>query len=155
MEINEKNKVLWDKNFENVTGDDNTFIRGENGELTKAVPLNNDPEIQEYGAITDILKYGYFEKDYKIYKVDYGIPKCIITGEYFKIYDVIGILDKWENFNIFAVFMGLTDDNTKIQFKYLYNDEIRNFKAVLKNEDVKILKEKKYTDNLITKLMTK
>ena len=141
MEINENNKVLWDKNFENVNGDNNTFTRGENGELIKAVPLNNDPEIQEYGAITDILKHGYINKDYKIYKTGTGIPKCFITGEDFKIYDVIGLLDKWENFNIFVVFMGLTDDNTKMHFKYLYDDQIRNFKTPMigfENEHYKL-----------------
>ena len=132
MEINEKNKSLWDKNFENTDGDSNTFTRSDNGEYIKAVPLNNDIEVQEYGAVTDILKYGYINKDYKIYKIGSGIPKCFITGEDFKIYDVIGLLDKWENFNIFVVFMGLTSDNEAMSFKYLYDDQIMNFKTPIK-----------------------
>lgn len=66
MKVNEKNKALYDKNFVKVEcTSDNVECCDNNGNWTKAEPLNNDPQIQEYGAITDILKQGYLHKDYK------------------------------------------------------------------------------------------
>lgn len=129
FEINEKNKELWDKNFIPSNGDDNTFARRENGELTKAVPLNNDPEIQEYGAVTDILKQGYLYRDYKLFNPETTEPICFITKEPLKIYDAVLLINGWEEYNSFVVFMGYNEDATKYLFKYFHSqsDSIRNY----------------------------
>lgn len=124
---NEKNKSLWDKNFIVVNGDNDVQTIGTDGTYTKAEPLNNDPSIQEYGAVTDILKNGYLNKDYKIFKIDSTEPICFVTKEPLKLYDTVLLINGWEEFNSFVVFMGTTEDNTKYLFKYFHSstDSIR------------------------------
>lgn len=124
---NEKNKSLWDKNFIVVNGDNDVQTIGTDGTYTKAEPLNNDPSIQEYGAVTDILKNGYLNKDYKIFKIGSTEPICFVTKEPLKLYDTVLLINGWEEFNSFVVFMGTTEDNTKYLFKYFHSstDSIR------------------------------
>lgn len=131
--INEKNKTIWDKNFTKTVLDDNVFTRGENGELTKAIPLNDDPEIQEYGAVVDLLETALFEHDYKILKKDSKLPVDFITGTQFELYDVVGIINEWKEFAGFFVFLGLTDNDTKFMFKYFNSsdDSIRKYTPAL------------------------
>jgi hypothetical protein len=126
---NEKNKAMWDKNFILAEGDDSVQCCGDDGVWKKAEPLNNDPEIQEFGAITDILKHGYLNLDYKIFEKDSKEPICFISKKPLKLYDVVLLLDGWENFNTFAVFMGTTENDTKYLFKYYHSgsDTIRNY----------------------------
>lgn len=132
--INETNKALWDASFINVDGDDDTFTRDESGKLVKAIPLNNDPVIQEYGAVTDILKQGYLHKDYKIYNPESDEPVCFISEEPLKIYDAVLLINGWEEFNTFVVFMGTIENNTKYLFKYFHSpsDSIRNYTPIIK-----------------------
>lgn len=134
FEINEANKTLWNKNFTNVEGDDDVQSCGSDGVYSKAVPLNNDPEIQEYGAITDILKHGYLNKDYKIFNPESKEPICFITKEPLKLYDVVLLINGWEEYNSFVVFMGTCENNTKYWFRYFHSptDSIRNFKPNIK-----------------------
>lgn len=127
--INEKNKNVWDKHFIKTQSDDNVFTRGENGELVKATPLNDDPEIQEYGAVVELLENALFEHEYKIFKKDSKLPIDFITETQLELYDVVGIINDWKEFAGFFVFLGLTDDNTKFMFKYFNpsNDSIRKY----------------------------
>jgi len=129
FEINQENKLLWDKNFiPTNTESDKVFTRENDGTLKKAIPLNDDPEIQEYGAITDILKHGYLHKNYKVFNPESKETICFITKEPLKLYDVIALINGWEEFNSFAVFMGITDGN-KYLFKYFHSqsDSIRKY----------------------------
>lgn len=132
--INEKNKKLWDNNFVVVEGSDDVQSCGDDGVWKKAEPLNNNPMIQEYGAVTDILKQGYLHKDYKIFNSESNELVCFITKEPIRLYDCVALINGWEEFNIFAVFMGTTDNDTKYLFKYFHapNDSIRNYTPIIK-----------------------
>lgn len=148
--INEKNKALWDKNFIKVDGSDDVQTC-ENGVWKKAEPLNNDPDIQEYGAVTDILKNGYFNKEYKIFNPESTEPNCFITNEQLKLYDAVLLINGWEEFNSFVVFMGTIENNTKYLFKYFYSgtDSIRNFTPTIKfKSDIKSINDKPTTESL-------
>lgn len=138
FEINETNKILWDKNFIKVEGSDDVKTCGDDGVWKNAKPLNNDPQIQEYGAVTDILKLGYLHKDYKIFNPESNEPICFISKEPLRIYDCILLINGWEEYNCFVVFMGTTEDNTKYLFKYLHSpsDSIRNFTPIIKSDTV-------------------
>lgn len=97
----------------------------KDGSYQVATPLNDDHDVQYYGGITDVLKHGYLNKDYKIgIKSDISF-KCKITEKPYKIYDVILLLNEWEEAVLFAVFMGV--ENNEVIYKYLGNDEIRTF----------------------------
>jgi|ERR1035437_1382320 hypothetical protein len=129
--VNEKNKALYDQNFVKTVideSDDSIQSCGEDGVWRKAEPLNDDPEIQEYGAIVDILKNGYLNKDYKVYQIDSEEPVCFVSKERLQLYDVVLLIDGWELFKQFVVFMGTTEENTKYLFKYELNDSIKNYK---------------------------
>lgn len=138
FEINKTNKTLWDKNFIKVDGGDEVHSCGEDGVYKKAEPLNNDPIIQEYGAVVDILKQGYLHKDYKIFNPESKEPVCFISKEPLKIYDAVLLINGWEEYNSFAVFMGTNEDDTKYLFKYFHSpsDSIRNFTPIIKSESV-------------------
>ena len=56
-------KLYGIKNFIKVEGGDDVQSCGDDGVYKKAEPLNNDPTIQEYGAVVDILKQGYFTQE--------------------------------------------------------------------------------------------
>jgi len=138
FEINETNKTLWDKNFIKVEGGDDVQSCGDDGVYKKAEPLNNDPTIQEYGAITDILKQGYLHKDYKIFNPESKELICFISKEPLKLYDAVLLINGWEEYNSFVVFMGTTEDDTKYLFKYFHSssDSIRNFTPIIKCDAV-------------------
>ena len=129
FEINETNKILWDKNFIKVEDGGDVLSCIGDGISKKAEPLNNDPTIQEYGAITDILKHGYLHKNYKIFNTESKEVICSISKEPLKIYDVVLFINGWEECIGFFVFMGATDDDTRCLFKYFHSpsDSIRNF----------------------------
>jgi len=132
--INENNKALWDNNFINVELDDNNQSCGDDGLYKPAEPLNNDPIIQEYGAVTDILKHGYFNKDYKIFNYNSTGLNCFVSKESFKLYDCLLVINDWENFKIFVIFLGTTENDTKYLFKYYHteSDSIRNYTITIK-----------------------
>lgn len=134
FEINEKNKKLWDNNFIKVDGDDDVQSCDKSGNWVKAEPLNNDPQIQEFGAVTDILKQGYLYKDYKIFNPESNEPICFISKEPLKIYDAVLLINGWEEYNSFVVFMGTTENDTKYLFKYYHSpsDSIRNYTPDIK-----------------------
>jgi len=140
FEINETNKILWDKNFIKVECSDDDDIQscGEDGVYKKAESLNNDPTIQEYGAIIDILKQGYLHKDYKIFNPKSKEPICFISKEPLKLYDAVLLINGWEEYNSFVVFMGTIEDDTKYFFKYFHSpsDSIRNFTPIIKSDVV-------------------
>ena len=54
-DINVNNKKIWDDAFVGVNPDPDVKTMDENGEWKIATPLNNDPEIQEFGAIFKII----------------------------------------------------------------------------------------------------
>ncbi len=138
FQINEANKTLWDKNFVKVDGSDDAQSCGNDGIYRKAESLNNDPQIQEYGAITDIMKQGYLHKDYKIFNPESNKPICFMSKEPLKIYDAVLLINGWEQYNSFVVFMGTTENDTKYLFKYFHSssDSIRNFTPIIKSSDV-------------------
>lgn len=53
--INSKNKTIWDNAFVNVNLNPDVKTLNEDGEYQIAMPLNNDPIQQEFGAICDII----------------------------------------------------------------------------------------------------
>lgn len=125
------NKEIWDKNFVKTVHEKNpqVFTRSDDGDLKAATPLNDDPDIMEYGAVLDVLKNGYLNKNYKLFKVDSKEAKCFVTKEYLKIYDVVLFLSaSWEEPVLFGVFLGEIDH--KLLFKYIdyKNDLVREFK---------------------------
>lgn len=125
FEINEFNKALFDKNYVKSSNDNSNISCSRDGSWEVAKPLNDDPDVQYYGGITDVLKHGYLNKDYKIgIKSDISF-KCKVTEEPYKLYDVILLLNEWEEAVLFAVFMGVKDN--EVIYKYLGNDEIRTF----------------------------
>ena len=128
FKINEKNKALWDSNFIKVEGRDDVQSCEDGGVWKKAEPLNNDPDVQEYGAVTDLLKCGYLNRDYKIFQISTE-PVCFITKEPLELYDVVALINGWEQFNSFVVFLGTIEDDSKYLFKYLHSssDSIRNY----------------------------
>lgn len=135
FEINEKNKALWDRNFIKVESNEYDLdCCNNNGVYKKAELLNNDPDIQEFGAIVDISKQGYLHKDYKIFNPESKEPICFITKEPLKLYDVILLINGWEEYNSFVVFMGTCDNDTRYLFKYFHaeSDTIRNYKPLIK-----------------------
>lgn len=138
FQINETNKALWDKNFIKVECSDDVLSCGDDGVYKKAEPLNNDPVIQEYGAILDILKQGYLHKDYKIFNHESKEPICFITKEPLKLYDAVLLINGWEEYNCFVVFIGTTENDTKYLFKYIHSpsDSIRNFTPTIKGDVV-------------------
>ena len=135
FEINEKNKALWDKNFVRVEGSDEVQTQDASGNWVNAEPLNNDPEIQEFGAVVDVLKYGYTNKDYKIYQLNSDKLECQVTGKPLKLYDVVMLLDGWDMFSGFVVFLGFVENEDKLLFKYYHggSDSIRKYTPDFKN----------------------
>ena len=135
--INEHNKNLWDKSFIKVEGNDEVQTCDNNGNWVKAEPLNNDPQIQEYGAVTDLLKYGYLNKDYKIFQMNSSEAICFISKEPLKIYDVILFINGREENCGFGVFLGKTEDNTKFIFKYFHSgsDSIKIYSQEIKTSE--------------------
>lgn len=135
FEINEKNKAIYDKNFVRVEGSDEVQTQDASGNWVNAEPLNNDPDIQEYGGITDVIKYGFRNKDYKIYQFNSDKLECQVTGEPLKLYDVVLLIDKWDMYSVFMVFLGVIPDENKLLFKYYYsvNDSIRKYTPDFKN----------------------
>jgi hypothetical protein len=132
FKINENNKAIYDKNFVIVENDDCDVQQSDgNGGWIKAQPLNNDPQIQEFGGITDLLKIGFLNKNYKVYQKESEL-KCFVTNEPLEIYDVVAVIDGWEQFVLFAVFMGTIENDTNYLFKYLFDDAIRNYTPKIK-----------------------
>ena len=132
FEINEKNKSLWDSNFIKVEGDDSVMSCGSDGVWKQAEPMNNDYEIQEFGGVTDLIKYGYMGRDYKIFKIGSIEPIDFITKEPLKLYDVVILLGGWEEFVGFVVFMGTTENDTKYLFKYSDLDSVKHYTLKIK-----------------------
>lgn len=128
MNINEVNKKIWNSNFVNVEPDPNVMQRNPDGSYSVAQPLNNDPDIQEFGAVFEVLKNGYLNKKYKTYQLKSKKLSDFVTNEEFEMYDVILFIDGWELSCGFAVFMGFDDESENPKFLYLgKDDDVRKF----------------------------
>lgn len=129
---NDENYNKYQSNFQDVECDAEVSIRDSECNLSPAIPLNNDPDIQKYGAVVNLLHDCIKNKKYKLFNKHVSPEDFDLCDYYTKepigLYDVVGILDSYENFNLFTIFTGIKNDN-KLCFEYLdlHNDEIRYY----------------------------
>lgn len=132
--INENNKSLWDKQFNNIPLDDNIQCCGEDGEWKTAEPLNNDIEMQKYSAVFELITTAVKNRDYKIYKRGDKDLVDLYTNEPLNLYDVILLIDEFEYPLPFFVFMGVTENEDKAKLLFITDDYVREFQPKLIND---------------------
>lgn len=132
--INESNKSLWDKQFNNVPLDDSVQCCGEDGVWKTAEPLNNDSEMQKYSAVFELITKAIKNRDYKIYKRGDKDLVDLYTNESLNLYDVILLIDEFEYPLPFFVFMGVTETEDKAKLLFITDDYVREFQPKLIND---------------------
>ena len=136
IDINQKNLALWEKSFvkvENSEDDCCTMTSCEDGSYKPAEPLNNDPEIQKYGAVYDLITTAVKNRDYKIYMKGDKELVDFYTKEPLKKYDVILLIDNFEYPMPFFIFMGTTEHENCVSLLWIYDDDVRELKPVIKD----------------------
>lgn len=132
--INESNKSLWDKQFNNVPLDDSIQCCGEDGAWKTAEPLNNDFEMQKYSAVFELITKAIKNRDYKIYKRGDKDLVDLYTNESLNLYDVILLIDEFEYPLPFFVFMGVTETEDKAKLLFITDGYVREFQPKLIND---------------------
>lgn len=136
IDVNQKNLALWKKNFvkvENSEDDCCTMTSCEDGSYKPAEPLNNDPEMQKYGAVYDIITTAVKNRDYKIYMKGDKELVDFYTKEPLKKYDVILLIDNFEYPMPFFIFMGTAEHENCVSLLWIYDDDVRELKPVIKD----------------------
>lgn len=128
--INVNNKKIWDDAFISVNPDPNVKTMDENGEWKIATPLNNDPEIQEFGAIFEIIDNSIKNYDFKRYQIRNPIFADKYTFEPIKLYDVVLLYGSLDEVLLFCVVTDIKDDG--ITVKYFSNDNERVINKFIK-----------------------
>lgn len=129
-DINVNNKKIWDDAFVGVNPDPNVKTLDENGEWKIATPLNNDPEIQEFGAIFEIIDNSIKNYDFKRYQIRNPIFADKYTFEPIKLYDVVLLYGPLDEVLLFCVVTDIKDDG--INVKYFSNDNERVINKFIK-----------------------
>ena len=101
LSVNKKNYEAYLNNFQgemNFQDEDNVCKIDENGNISKAIPLNYDYDQCKYDAIKDLIETAIKEKRYKTWKIG---TKLVDTyskkHERIKLYDVIYLFtESWE-----------------------------------------------------------
>lgn len=105
----------------------------EDGSYKPAEPLNNDPEIQKYGAVYDLITTAVKNRDYKIYMKGDKELVDFYTKEPLKKYDVILLIDNFEYPMPFFIFMGTAEHENCVSLLWIYDDDVRELKPVIKD----------------------
>lgn len=138
--INVNNKKIWDDAFVGVNPDPNVKTMDENGEWKIATPLNNDPEIQEFGAIFEIIDNLIKNYDFKRYQIRNPIFADKYTFEPIKLYDAVLLYGPLDEILLFCVVTDIKDDGINVKYFSSDNERVINkfikFKKTILNNDL-------------------
>lgn len=120
--INETNKKIWDDRMKEVEVTETVAVMDSNGNWIQAVPLNNDPEYQEYGAICNVINNSIENFRFKRFNPDKGMCDKY-TNIPLKLYDAVLLYGDWDEIFTFAVVTDIFNKEVTVEYIDIYNDE--------------------------------
>lgn len=132
MEINEKNKKIWDDIMSKqppVSDTDSeccVCCEGEDGSWQPAVPLGYDDGQKRYDATKELTEGAIKNKDYKTWKKGSWLKDSYSKGtEDIKLFDVVYLFTAdWEEPIMPMVLTAVNEENKTVEFSYIsYRDD--------------------------------